>query len=196
MTLTELVAAVVAKVKRPDLSSQIKAAVLAEVYAAHSLGVFDFDVRTVAVELPEAAYVHNVEIVAAYSDFREAHSIIPLDSNSDPLAPPLRRADPGEIVDQYATVRSDCWFRIGSNLVIRCSRKFQYFRMVYRSNPDLTDSGFNSTIATLAPYYIIEMAASVIFGDIGKKDESQVAQARAQRYLTPVLERLLIDQGA
>lgn len=194
MTLAEMVVIVLANIKRPDKTTDAQNALLAETYAAHSLGTFDFDIVSTALTFDSASDVQNFDAVSAISTFREVQSIIVINADGEPISGRLKKADPGDVIDSYRALKTNCYFRIGNKITIRYQDVFQYVRMVYRKNPTLSVSGYASDIATVAPYYLIEMACAKLFGDIGKDAEAAAAARRAQRYAVPLMERLVDNQ--
>lgn len=189
MNLTEIIAAVVVRTKRPDLEEDILLAVQQATLFCHNSEFYRRDM----VELP-----FNFSAAPAFSGQYIVDSVLPsLRKVSyirkwDPTVTPaflgafLKPVEPDQLFDYYEQKKKDVYYLAGKVINwISCTQDKGHIVGYWRF-PDVGRSNYSSWIATTHPFAIVDMAASRIFRNIGQQDESKAAKEDALMELSVV----------
>ena len=174
MTLTELISGVYELTGRPDLIAETKSAIKNATLFGHQRDFFFKDLVEVGLAFDSAEYVQTLNVREVIPLWR-AHKYF---KKYDPTQSPpvigcwLTKVVPENVLDDYKSQKQDIWYVAGQQININSSTQQQYYLIGYYSNPDLSDTGYNSWIALDHPYYLIHRASAQIFKQIGKDEEA------------------------
>jgi hypothetical protein len=200
MNFTELCNRVYTITNRPDLEDETKQAVYASTLKMHSLDFFPRDRWQSLAVFDEAAYIQELD-TTSIPRFRCLSHIRKWDplfnaTQQNPLLPSITPSiggqvvgskealsfikilDPDDILDaSYGTEKVNVAYMAGDMLYIRSNTLFSQAMIGWYQFPEIdAENGFaryDSWIADKFPFAIIYDAASVIFQQIGKNDESR-----------------------
>ena len=188
MDFTELTAEVVSITARPDLTTEIEAAVKAATLKAHSSDYYFNDLVEVAVQFDECRFIQTFDpssIVAAYRQVKYMR-IWNGDAATGTYGKFLQHIQIAESLDPYGYNREDVFYMAGNFLQIRAKLGVEKILFGAYAHPVVTpEISYSSWIAEEYPYAIINEAARRIFMHIGYKDQaSSMARLAAEEYRT------------
>jgi len=182
MTFTELLNEVYSLTNRPDLIAETKTAVKAATLKMHQKDYFYRDLHETGLSFASPDYVQSIEYTELFPRFR---SLKYLRKYSDGAAgKEFSILTPEELIDSYGVDRVDVAYVAGASIEIKSSTQDAYMLIGMYLNPDITEAGYSSWIASAHPYAIVYEAVRVIFKSIGF--DEQATQ----------LERLVLEQVA
>lgn len=171
MTLTELRQEVYNITNRPSLVVETLTAIRSATLKLHQLDYFYKDIVEAGISFPAAAYVQQIEYRALLPRWRALKYLRKTDSTGEEQGPIFEVIPPESVVDQYRVNRTNVCYVAGAVIQIRAESQLQYCLLGAYVNPDITEGGFNSWLATDHPYAIVFEAAALVFKMIGDTDQ-------------------------
>jgi len=198
---TNLVSAVYALTKRPDLVNETANAIVAATLFCHHSDFYYKDLVEVAAEFQSLAYLQQIPL-SFFSNFRALKYIRkyypgtgpnnpPAQDQSPNNLPPLYGSyyDPGpnlpdgrfftiitpdSVLDPYHINKVDVAYIAGQTIQIRSADYIQYALCGYYAHPvtSISAQTTNSWVANEFPYAIVFKAASIIFKTIGFDEQN------------------------
>jgi hypothetical protein len=172
MILAELVQEVYNLTGRPDRVAETLSAVKAATLKAHQSDFYYKDLKEVVVAFDSADYIQALDYKAVLPLWRAVKYFRKYDYANDTPGKVLTLVEPANVFDKYTLQKQDIYYVAGAYVQINSSTQEQYYIIGYYSNPDITQAGYTSWVATDHPFCIIYDAAATIFKSIGKDDES------------------------
>lgn len=185
MTLTELCAEIYSLTSRPDLVNETKMAVRSATLKAHQLDFFYKDIEETGVSFSSADYLQTLDYKSLFPLYRSLKYIRKAEADGTP-GDFLSVITPTSVLDRYGTAREDICYTAGAVIQIKSSTALQYILFGFYSNPDITEAGYNSWIATDHPFALIYEAASVIFKTIGQDEKATLYNKLAGELLQAI----------
>jgi hypothetical protein len=171
--------------KRPDLGARTSLAIQKATLKAHLSDFYYRDKFETSIGFPTSDYNYQLDPLTVVPRYRAIDYIIRLNPTTgltfrDPLTP----VDPKSPLDAYGYTKTNKYYAAGSVINIIVDDQCQYFNLGAYQFPNLTESGYDSWIATNFKDVIEEEAIRVIFKSMGRDDqakaqESLVAEAYA-----------------
>ena len=188
MDFTELTAEVVSITARPDLTTEIEAAVKAATLKAHSSDYYFNDLVEVAVQFDECRFIQTFDpssIVPAYRQVKYMR-IWNGDAAAGTYGKFLQHIQIAESLDPYGYNKADVFYMAGNFLQLRAKLGVEKILFGAYSHPVVTPvESYKSWIAVEYPYAIINEAARRVFMHIGYKDQAaSMARLVAEDYRT------------
>lgn len=174
--LTSLLTDVYAITKRPDLVAQTTNAVKAAALKAHRSDFYAKDLYETGLEFVTSAFYQDIPYKQIIPRYRAMKYLRKYDAVGDVAGAFFTIITPEQVLDSYNISREDVIYLSGDLLSIRSSTQFQFALFGCYLNPDITETGFNSWIATDQPYLIEYDAAVTIFKAIGFDEQATVYQ--------------------
>jgi hypothetical protein len=172
MTLTELRQAVYDLTNRPDLVSQTLLQIQKATLKCHHSDFYYKDLRESGLEFISEAYFQELDYKTLFPLWRALKYLRKYDAVALTPGRFFSVIESDNILDSYSLERSDICYAAGSVIQIKSSTSFQYGIVGYYTEPNITESSYESWIALDHPFAIITEAAAVIFRTIGKTDEN------------------------
>ena len=183
MNLAELCAEVYTITGRPDRVAETLSAVKSATLKAHQSDYYYKDLFETGLDFGFAAFVQSFAYRDILPFWRALKYLRKYDSVTNTPGKLITLLPPENVLDDYATQKSDICYVAGSYIQINCSVEQQYFLLGCYQNPNITEAGYNSWVALDHPYCIVFDAAATVFKAIGKDEE-------AAAYRTLVAEQL------
>lgn len=171
MTLTELRNEVYTITNRPDLVARTLLAVRAATLKLHQMDFFSKDLFETGITFSTPSYLQQLEYRPLIPRWRAPKYIRKTDANQADNLPFLTFVSPEQSTDDYGINRTDICYMGADVINIRSSTELQYILLGCYLNPDVTETGYSSWIATEFPYAVIYEAASEVFKASGKTEE-------------------------
>lgn len=178
MTLTELVAEVLAWTNRPDLEPQARAAIRRVTLSLHRTHSFWRDIQSFTIT-PGLATSGTILLSSpTASRFRGFHSV---SENK------LLLVDPDDLFDLDGYARTDCIWAAGAALNWRASSGSPTITVNYFQDPDIATLTYSSWIAEVQPDAIIASAVASLMSLKGEDSIKQRAEKMAQEEIAALL---------
>ena len=188
MNFTEMAAEVISITARPDLSTEIDAAIKAATLKAHSSDYYFNDLVEVAVQFDECRFIQTFDPVSIIPAYRQVKymRIWNGDAATGTYGNFLEHIQIAASLDPYGYNRTDVFYMAGEFLQIRARLGVEKVLFGAYAHPTVTPvESYRSWIAVEYPYAIINEAARRIFMHIGYKDQaSSMARLVAEDYRT------------
>lgn len=171
MDVGQLCEAVQVLTARPDLVSETQLAVRSATLFFH---LKDFWMRDrIEKLLPFNATLTNfqVDLPANFTNWRKFSYIRKWDGSVGEPGDYIKQMDPTAMFDEFAAKKTNVYYVSGTKLNMKTSEGQSAFLVGWYTYPNVTDQ-FNSWIADMLPYAIIDMAAGDILNKIGQVDEA------------------------
>lgn len=183
MTLAELIAEVYTLTGRSDRVAETLSAVKSATLKAHQSDYYYKDLFESGLNFGYADFVMNFVYRDIIPQWRSLKYLRKYDATNDVPGKMLTLVPPENVLDDYATQKTDICYVAGAYIQINSSTEEQYYLLGCYLNPNITEAGYNSWVALDHPYCIIFDAAATVFKAIGKDEE-------AAAYRTLVAEQL------
>ena len=183
MTLAELIAEVYTITGRSDRVAETLSAVKSATLKAHQSDYYYKDLFETGLDFGYADFVMNFAYRDIIPKWRALKYLRKYDMTNDAPGKVLTLLPPENVLDEYATQKTDICYVAGAYIQINSSTEQQYYLLGCYLNPDITESGYSSWVALDHPYCIVFDAAATVFKAIGKDEE-------AAAYRTLVAEQL------
>jgi hypothetical protein len=183
MNYAELVQAVVDITDRDELVPQIQYAISKATLKFH---LADFWLRDLVEKKITADVVdgqrNEIYVSSSLEGFRAIQYINGWDDTVTPGAvmQQFTENSPATIRDQYGIRKWDVYYLAGDVLTLWASFVPPKFLISYWTMPKVDKTNYNSWIADIAPFAIVDEASVEIFGSVGDADE---AVRRAKMFL-------------
>jgi hypothetical protein len=172
MTLAELIAEVYTLTNRPDLVAQTLTAVRSATLKIHQSDYYYKDIFETGVQFSSAEYLQQIEYRTLIPRWRALKYIRKTTIAAEQDGAFLEvLAIPEMVEDAYRQNRNDVCYVAGEVVQIRSSTQLQYIILGCYRNPDITQLGYSSWVASDHPYAIVFEAASNVFKMIGDTDQ-------------------------
>jgi len=172
MTLAELIQEVYTLTGRPDRVAETLSAVRSATLKCHQSDYYYKDIFESGLAFDSADYVQNLDYRALLPRWRALKYLRKYDNSTGTPGAELNIIVPENVLDSYRVQRTDICYVAGAYIQINSSTAEQYYLLGCYLNPNITEAGFDSWIASDHPYAIIFDAAATVFKAIGKDDES------------------------
>lgn len=172
MTLTELITAVYVITKRADLTALTLQQVQAATLKAHQRDYYARDLNESGVQFPTAELIQSFDYKAVFPLWRALKYFRKYDSVFSCAGLELELITPDGVFDSYNKQKTNVMYLAGTTYNIRMNAPQQYFLCGYYANPNITQSGYSSWIATDHPFAIVSEAARQIFKSTGNDEMS------------------------
>lgn len=172
MTLTELINEVYAITAREDLVAETKMAVKSATIKLHQTDFYYRDLFETGFKFDTEDYIQQVNLRSAIPRFRAISYLRKYDNIAQLAGKFFEVLTPTNTLDSWGVTRTDIAYAAGDVINIRSSTLVQYALLGVYLNPDITDIGYSSFIATDHPYAIVFEAARVLFKTIGFDEQS------------------------
>lgn len=183
MTLAELIAEVYTITGRPDRVAETLSAVKSATLKAHQSDYYYKDIFETGVDFGSAEFVQAFAYRDLIPTWRAIKYLRKYDAITNTPGAILKLILPENVLDDYATQKTNICYVAGSYLQINCSEQNQYFLLGCYLNPNITEASYNSWVTLDHPYCVVFDAAATVFKAIGKDEE-------ASAYRTLVAEQL------
>jgi|WetSurMetagenome_2_1015567.scaffolds.fasta_scaffold770774_1 hypothetical protein len=172
-TFTELCNDVYTITNRPELIDETKLAVKAATLTLHHTDFYYRDLLDSSIQFTSSEYVQQFDIKNLFPRFRALKYIRRFDnSGSGTTAELYKILTPTEVIDSYGNNRMGVAYVAGTMVNIKSSNLLQYAIIGMYLNPDITETGFTSWIATDHPYAIVYEAARLVFKQTGFDEQA------------------------
>lgn len=185
MTLTEILDAVATQTKRPDLEEQILLDVQEATLFCHSFDFFRRDLIEVPLSyqplgLQSGQILLNDSLLPAFRKISYWRKWDPVGLVAGNYLSPC---EPDVMLNEYRQKKTDVYY-VSGRVVNWISSSVDLAHIIgYWRLPDISRSKYNSWIADVQPFAIINRAASKIFRTIGMQEEGNAARADASEML-------------
>lgn len=186
MTLAELISEVYTITGRPDRIAETSSAVKSAILKLHQSDFYYKDLFESGLAFSTADYVQNLDYRLLIPRFRSVKYFRKYDYINNSPGSFLTKIEPEQILDRYASQKSDIFYVAGAYIQINSSTQEQYYLFGCYLNPDISGTSTSSWIALDHPYAIIYDAAAKIEVTLGKLDEAKIHQALAQDELLKI----------
>lgn len=182
MTLSEVRAIVLRKIKRPERTAEAVDAINAAIEFICTKGDYAWDLVEGTLPIDATAFAQSVVISSSFTRFRKMKYIRPTGYRK-----PLLYIAVDKIFEQGREI-VDSWYRAGDRIVFKLRVKQPTIEYGYYSYPAPianTTAGLVSTnnYLTHMPYLVADLATAYEFGDIGNDAESNRYERRAMMKL-------------
>lgn len=182
-THAELVSDIAIATTRPDLatSGEIDIAIRRATLKLHSMAFWPKDLAEVVLTFNDAT--QRNQSIATGVDLQRFRAVKYIRENFPIVTPPtpaylasritnepqfFTKQEPDAILDNYGTAMNNIWYLGGSNINLRCRLPLPAVTIGYYQYPIIqTAATFNSWIADIYPFAIIDEAARMIFKTTG-----------------------------
>lgn len=177
-----LVADVFSITNRPDLVAETQLAVKAATLQLHKSDFFSKDLIEQTLTFSVASYLQQIPYRTLFPRYRALSYIRKYNPNyntspnvldlntlyyQNGVGKEFTIISPDQIFDSYAEQRYDVCYLAGDMINIKSSTKDSYAIMGVFQNPDIsTPEKYYSWIAVEAPYAIVYLAASIVYGTV------------------------------
>ena len=185
MTLAELIAEVYTITGRSDRVAETLSAVKSATLKAHQSDYYYKDLFETGLDFGYADFVMNFVYRDIIPLWRSLKYLRKYDMTNNMPGKVLTLLPPENVLDEYATQKTDICYVAGAYIQINSSTEQQYYLLGCYLNPNITETGYNSWVALDHPYCIIFDAAATVFKAIGKDEE-------AAAYRTMVAEQIAL----
>lgn len=199
MTYSELVQAVIDLTDRNEAAAPIQLAIAKATLKFHQADFWLRDIKEVVVTVPDISLAPRFEINVNDSlpNFRKVSYINAYDPSSVPptVLCQFKENAPGFVKDIYGDYIRNSFYFAGDTITLRSDSALvtgataAEFLIGYWALPKVGVLDYDSWIANLIPFGIIDEAAKEIFGSIGQADEA----ARRAKMFTENLQILRIN---
>lgn len=189
MNFAELEQEVQLWAKRPELATQVKAAIRASTLKLHQSRYWHRDLVELTIAFDSPRYIQSFipkEVVPLYRKPKYLRWFSGIDG--DEPGDFYTKCDLDNILDGYGYEKSNIWYLSGNMMQIKSTVELHYALFgCYQSPKLLPEEQFTSWIAEDYPYAIVHEATRLIFKSIGR-DEQAVEQNNLAReyYMTLV----------
>lgn len=199
MNLTELRNAVYGITNRPDLVSNTFTAIQYATLQAHQSDYYYRDLFESGLTFGSTAYLQQFEYKTLIPRWRALKYLRKFDATATP-APGVpgkffEIISPDNVIDGYSIHKEDVCYIAGNVVQIRSSTEITNALFGCYLNPDITEGGYNSWIATDFPFAIVFEAAALVFKGIGKMDEMSAHRQMAAIQLTLLQNSNVLAEG-
>lgn len=187
MNLSELQQEVYTLTNRPDLVAETLSAVRAATLFCHNFDYFPKDILETGVDLGSEEYYHSLEYRTLFPRWRALKYVRKSDATGNGEGIFFKTVTlPEMIVDEYGINIPDVCYLAGAVLNFKSSTLFRYVILGAYLHPDVTESGYDSWIATEHPFAIIFHAATSVFKMIGDSAQENSMRVMALEELNNV----------
>lgn len=170
MNFGELCQEVITLTGRPDLAADTQLQVRNATTYFHLMDFWQRDLVERQVTFPAAGNQFQFDIPTLFSNWRRFDYIRKWDPVSQCAGDYIKLAAPAHLFDQFKDKKTDIYYTAGTKANVLSSDSQSAFLVGWYTFPDVIQN-YQSWIADMIPYAIVEQAAGKIMVVIGKVDE-------------------------
>lgn len=195
-TFAELLEFVYEQTNRRDLVALTKQAVQAATLKLHNSDYYPKDLREESLILSAPANFVQLEYRSLFPRYRALSYLRATDATYTDDGVKYTILTPGEVLDSYSVNREDVCYLSGELLQLRSRNAVQHLLIGIYQHPDITESGYNSWIATEYPFAIVFEAAAKVSKTIGHAERAQQLERDALEYAVEMRNSNVLAVGS
>lgn len=180
MTLSQIIAEVYVRTRRPELIADTASAVRKATMKCHLADEFKRDLTEAIITVPVQTDFHYQLDLSNAINYPRFRKVAYVKEYNNPLVGneiEFDMADAASLMDDYNLEQQNIWYQVGLALNITSFKQLGQVRVGYYQYPDINTATYTSWVANEFPDAIIEEAAATIFNSIGKDSEYKTYSA-------------------
>jgi len=195
MNRTDIIDAVVTRTKRPDLQDEIWLNIQQATLTAHNKDFFKRDLAEVPLVYNPTIIKGQIIVDSVLPAFRKICYIRKYDPDTQTLGSFLTEVEPDKQIDYWNRAKADVYYIGGKVVNWQASTEEKAHIVGYWRFPDVSKEKYDSWIADMYPFCIIERAVSKIFRTIGQEDQARSLQQDIMEADSLVQINEVVSQG-